>query len=205
MTFSRPNFHVFFRHFLRFSRVSEEGIACSEGSQFRPLFQDVDNDLIAHGEKISWPKIYLKKCFITLTIMIQLYLDSVNGSISVKSRAPANIWWSPDLGWTMGVPQFSFIPRCGIVNLRTFAGGIWDKFLIISGSRLLIKILITTWDINHPFSHGFEVLRGIGIMPTGDPRLYQCWAENRFITLMNTIWWYIRRTNIPIDDEIIAH
>jgi hypothetical protein len=60
MNFSGLNFHVFLRHFLRFSRVSEDGITCSEGSQFHPPFQDVDNDLITHGEKISRPKIYCK-------------------------------------------------------------------------------------------------------------------------------------------------
>jgi hypothetical protein len=84
------------------------------------------------------------------------------------------------------------------------AGGIWDKLLIISGSRLLIKILITTWHINHPFSHGFEVFPGIGIMSPGYPRTYQSWAENHFITLMNTIRWYMHPTNIPIDDETVA-
>jgi hypothetical protein len=103
----------------------------------------------------------------------------------------------------MGASQFSFISRCGTANLRTLAGGIWNKLLIISGSRLLIRILITAWDINHLFSHDFEVLRDIGRMSTGYPRTYQCWAENCFITFMNTIRWYLHPTNIPIDDEIM--
>jgi hypothetical protein len=104
----------------------------------------------------------------------------------------------------MGASPFSFIPRWGTVNLGTLAGAIWDELLIISVLPLLIKILITTWDINHPFSHCFEVLCGIGIMLTRYLRTYHCWAENRFITLINTIRWYMQFTNIPIDDEIMA-